>query len=86
MLAGLTSCASTGLTKWAMSGPHSMQVPVATVRNSDGTTSTMYENRPHPGQMGKAMSMFFGIVPALAWDIVTFPVQFAMDYPPYGDD
>lgn len=81
----LPSCASAGLTRWAMSGPYTMNVTVATVRNSDGSTSAIQETRTHPAQMGKVMSLMFGIVPALAWDVVTFPAQLAMGYPPYGD-
>ena len=78
-------CATTALVEWAQPGPTTTKIPVRT-RGFDGTTSTAYGQPISAELLGKTVCGIVAVVPALAWDLVTMPVQILGGYPPYGDD
>lgn len=80
------SCATTGIVRWAHQGPDVVQLRTATIRNSDGTSSDVYEPHPNGAKALRVFGMVYGILPCVVWDVVTFPVQIAIGCRPYGGD
>lgn len=81
----LPACATTNLMEWVNKPPERAQFQTATIVASDGTTATVYETGPNPERALRMFGAFYAILPCLAWDIVTLPVQVLIGSKPYGD-